>query len=77
MAKSQKRDLYFSKHIENAETPQAFIEALMNSPYKMHRREGENMRKHFNEMIESDPQPQGEQVEDTKVDTTGGAEDND
>jgi hypothetical protein len=34
------RDLYFTKHIQNAPTVETYLSALLNSPYRTHRRMG-------------------------------------
>lgn len=48
---SNARTLYFKKHIEGTETPEAYVKALKESPYRQHRRAGEGLEVQLKEMV--------------------------
>ena len=44
---SNGRDAYFEKHVASTVTPEAYIEALKQSPYRKHRRAAIALRPQF------------------------------
>jgi len=44
------RDLYFEKHIRNTKTPEAYLQALVKSPYKTHRRMAIALQSQYEEL---------------------------
>jgi hypothetical protein len=49
---SKSRDLYFAKHIQPVPTVDAYMKALLSSPYRTHRRMGIALGPELNKLIE-------------------------
>jgi len=43
MGDSVNRDLYFETHIKNQRTPEAYLNAMFQSPYRKHRRHAQRL----------------------------------
>lgn len=50
MGRSNGRDLYFTRYIEPARTPEEYMEALKKSPYRTHRRMAALLKPQYDEL---------------------------
>jgi hypothetical protein len=73
MGSSENRDLYFRKEIENQVTPEAYLSALANSPYRTHRRMAERLQEQYKQLsLEREQSIEMEtQLEDTEENSSG------
>lgn len=61
---SANRQLYFDKHIRRSKTPEQYLTALANSPYRTHRRMALALQEQYNQLNEMRKQ---DELENTNV----------
>jgi hypothetical protein len=49
---SANRTLHFDKHIRNQPTPEAYLRALADSPYRTHKRMAVALQEHYQQLNE-------------------------
>lgn len=49
--RSVARDIYFEKHIRPAENASQYLQALLNSPYRTHRRMGIALQETYKDLV--------------------------
>jgi len=50
------RDVYFEKHIRPQKTPEAYLKALMKSPYRLHQRMAITLTEEYKKLREAHEQ---------------------
>ena len=76
MGVSNGRDAYFRSKVATAITPEGYMKALEDSPYRKHRRMAIALRPQY-EMIKALKETESDKTEDTENVSTGRPDDND